>query len=172
MRPIPPKFPSPTADQVIALIDAAFGGVMRDEGISWSECVVLDNYGSEAERAAARKLDHEPHWSKLVEDATWEPFPGVGGFSFIDALGFRYYLPPTMVRFVRGDISEWYPGHLLSVINRFVPAEPDLFDDSMRAAIAVFVLYMSRADPDCNDENKAWTEDLHMRWQAHLPSSD
>lgn len=101
-------------DEIIAHIQAAFADVTRgDRGIWWSECVAIDKYETENVCEAARLSDTDSPWSELVDKLDWQPFPGIGGLRFINAEGFRYYLPPTMIRFLRGDNSEWFPGHLL-----------------------------------------------------------
>lgn len=106
-------------DDLVARIHVSFAGVVRGkEAVSWNECVARDMYESEAVCQAARLSDRDLHWSELIDDENWHPFPGIGGFSFINPQGFQYYLPPTMIRFLRGDNSEWYPGHLLSCIER------------------------------------------------------
>ena len=79
-------------DTLIAEVHAAFAGVTRgDQAISWNECYALDNYETDAVCNAARRSDRDGQWTELIDDPEWDPFPGVGGFSFINAEGFRYY---------------------------------------------------------------------------------
>lgn len=158
-------------DEIIASVQAAFGGVTRVEGaISWSECGAIDNNKSEEVCLAARLSDTDTHWSQLVDDPDWWPFPGIGGFAFINSEGFQYYLPPTMIRFLRGENEEWFPGHLLGSIDRFVyvgPGSPWTRDQL--ACIARFIAFMARHD-ECIDEDdpNPWTEALERRWEAFL----
>lgn len=63
---------------------------------------MIDDYGSEAERREARESDTEKNWEALAEDPHWHPGPGVGGFTFLGAVGFRYYLAPAMVKEIHG----------------------------------------------------------------------
>lgn len=85
-----------------AEIFAAFQGVSRDGGISWSESKVIDERGSTEEQAAARELDRDSHWSELIENDDWDIFDReVGGFSFLDPIGYRYYLPAAMILTLR-----------------------------------------------------------------------
>jgi hypothetical protein len=154
-------------EAVIADIRSAFADVSRKGGISWSECVVIDNYASDQDRQKARAADRDSHWSTLVEDSNWQPFPGVGGFSFIDEVGFRYYLPATMIRFLQGDISEWYPGHLLFVVDRFVSQLDPCWNAAQLRAIARFVAFMSQHDPD-EDGRQMWEKALKSKWSAFL----
>jgi hypothetical protein len=57
-------------------------------------------YGSDAERQAARKKDTDQRWWE-VRDEWIESFSGIGGLSFLDEAGFRYYLPAYMSYFLR-----------------------------------------------------------------------
>lgn len=165
---------SPTSEQraeMVAEIHEAFGNVTRTkDAISWSECVALDNYESERTCLQARQSDSDVSWTKLVDDEFWEPFPGIGGFSFINFEGFRYYLPATMIRFVRGDNSEWYPGHLLGVINRFTSPDPShSWSPKQLACIAHFFRFMSVYDEETQhfmeyDGTNEWETALNDRW--------
>jgi len=90
-------------EELIAEINAAFAGVTREGGVSWSESEVRDHYGTIEERARARARDQERSWEELVDDPAWHPDPGVGGLSFVDPIGFRYYVPAAMTRYLRGE---------------------------------------------------------------------
>ena len=117
-----PPFVIAERDALLAEIYDAFPGGSRQGGVSWSESVVIDDYGSPEERAAARAQDRDAKWQDLLDDTSWNPERGVGGWSFLDAIGFRYYLPAAMVISVRqgwdagilfhlklpeGDLREW-----------------------------------------------------------------
>ncbi len=161
-------------DAIIAEIHVAFANVSRGEhGVSWSECYALDMYEPEDVCAAARRSDKDTHWSELCDDPHWEPFPGMGGFSFIDDRGFRYYLPPTMIRLLRGSAFEWYPGHLLSHIERFVePRVPLMWPESQLRCVARFVSFMSRHDSEVRrwpEDPNPWADAIAQRWHAYLP---
>lgn len=160
-------------DAIIAEIHSAFAEVTRGErGISWNECDARDGYEPEEVCAAARRSDTDNHWSELIDNAKWRPFPGTGGFSFINAEGFRYYLPPTMIRFLGGDVSEWFPGHLLGDIERFVePHLLQLWTAEQLCCIAKFISFMSRHDEvSCYraDEPNPWAEAMNKRWHVYL----
>lgn len=181
-------------DAIIAEIHVAFATATRGKpAISWSETRAMDNYEDEEGQDAARKLDTESHWSELVDDKRWQPFPGIGGFSFINAEGFRYYLPPTMIRCLRGDNSEWYPGHLLGCIERFagqsaaqrfvagptgeiqvVPdkSRPVVWSTAQLVCIARFIAWMARHDPSLEMNasigyENVWAGALERTWK-HL----
>lgn len=103
-------------EALIPEIYAAFAGVSREGGVSWSESVVLDNYISMNQRLAARAYDTDTSWEQLVDDPLWNSYaglskflepdgnwrdyinstksvPGSGGFSFLDAIGFVTTFP-------------------------------------------------------------------------------
>lgn len=117
-----PPFVLAECDALLAEIHQVFSSVTRQGGVSWQECVVIDLYGSLEERVTARAQDRDARWQDLLDDPEWRPDMGVGGWSFLDAIGFRYYLPAGMVAAVRqgwdsgiishlqlpeGDLREW-----------------------------------------------------------------
>jgi hypothetical protein len=99
-----------------AQIRKVFHGVTREGGISWSEARVLDDYccyewGVNAEhdrmRREARAKDTEESWEELVYDLNWRTAPSGGNWSFLDPIGFRYYLAAALVRYcVRRDLGD------------------------------------------------------------------
>lgn len=85
---------------LLRLIEEAFQGVELGNGVSLHETVVLDRYGDPEERRAAREADEKQDWRKLVGDPELiRPTSrdgltaGMGGLSFYDAAGLRFYLP-------------------------------------------------------------------------------
>ena len=90
-------------DALIAEIHAAFKHIKRGRGVSWLETDVLDDYGTEQECKAARAKDPEQHWPTLVNNPNWDHDKTYGGWAFLDPEGFRYYLPPAMVREALND---------------------------------------------------------------------
>lgn len=152
---------------MIADIHRVFGSVTKGRGYSWSECAALDNREEDEGCERARLLDTEAHWSELVDDTRWEPFPGCGGFSFINHEGFRYYLPPAMSRCVSGNASDWCPEDLLRVIERFTDESLGFWTQDQLRCIARFIEFMSRHDAD-EDANAAWAHAIEERWKKHL----
>ena len=90
---------------MIEEVDRAFRGVSRVGGISWRETAVVEWSGSDEERAQARAEDAESRWRDLVDDASWTPWYAQG-WSFLDPIGFRYYLPVAMVRSLQSGHDE------------------------------------------------------------------
>lgn len=78
----------------LALIEAiieAFDGVSRGNGVTLHEAMVIDDYGSPAERAAARAQDTEDKWQDVPED---DIRFSDAVLSFLDAKGFHYTCQP------------------------------------------------------------------------------
>ncbi len=75
-------------------ITAAFLDVERGSGVSLHEADVIDDYGSNEERAAARLLDPEERWQDVPEIEIARHHSRI---SFLDAEGFCYYAPAYML---------------------------------------------------------------------------
>lgn len=166
MNDFSPARCDPERDALIAEIYESIREVTRIGGVSWSESAAIDSYGAEEERCLARRSDQETHWSQLVYDDRWQPGPGgtVGGFVFLDPIGFRYYLPATMIRCIYcledvGDVSRF-----LSVTSEPKVAEKALFTERQSRAIARFLWYMAQQ----LEPSACWLEPLECYWQRHL----
>lgn len=77
-------------ETIVRAIETAFADVERGDGITIHEADVIDVYGSDEQRAAARLKDREQHW-RDVPDATIEGH--ASALTFLDQTGFHYYLP-------------------------------------------------------------------------------
>ena len=86
---------------VEAEIRETFRGVTRVGGVSWEETYVIDSYGSDEDREAARLSDRDHSWEELIDDSGWETHIYLGGFNYLDSIGYRYYLPAAMIRCLR-----------------------------------------------------------------------
>lgn len=146
-------------------IDEAFGGVRRDDGVSWMEASVLDNYGTIEQCLAARASDPECGWRLLVDDPSWDQDSLDGGFNFLDAKGFRYYLPPAMVCCVRhGDghelawkLSLGESGH------EYRLAQWALLDQRQRLSVRRFLTFMITVDSEGRND---WAQALSSYWNT------
>jgi hypothetical protein len=99
MSPTVEKFDAAT-EEMLSEIRKVFGKVERGEGETLHETLVIDDYGNQEERHQARRRDTDCHWWE-VRDEWIEEFEGVGGLSFLDATGFRYYCPAYMSFWLR-----------------------------------------------------------------------
>lgn len=79
---------------LIAEITAAFACVSREDGITLHEAEAIDDRKSAEECRAARQLDIEQQWQNVPEQDIWAC---CSALSFLDAKGFRYYLPAFML---------------------------------------------------------------------------
>lgn len=81
-------------DTLIDEISRAFDGVTREGGISLREAEVIDDLGDDDERIAARLLDTEKRWQDVPARDIEYYFQSL---TFLDAIGFRYYIPAFMI---------------------------------------------------------------------------
>jgi len=79
---------------LIAEINEAFDGVTREDGITLHEAIALDDYASQEETMAARRLDRETRWQEVPDE---EICKCQSALSFLDWKGFRYYIPAFMI---------------------------------------------------------------------------
>lgn len=79
---------------LIHQITAAFADVNLEDGISLREADVIDDYGTEDERKAARAADEKNDWQRI-------PAEDIAGFPhalcFMDVKGLRFHWPAWMV---------------------------------------------------------------------------
>ena len=62
---------------------------------------MIDNYGTDEERAEARKKDRDGRWQDVPHKHLADVC-GIGGMSFFDPIGWRYYLPAYMTWILSG----------------------------------------------------------------------
>ncbi len=152
------------------MISEAFSSVTRSGGVSLHEADVIDDYGSDEDRTEARKLDRDRTWQD-VPSADIERFSWV--LSFMDPIGFRYYLPAYMTWALKNyrnsnsasidhaiysltpsdkvDIAEWQE-------ERF-----NAFSASQAQAIKSFLHYMAKNSDGMADGDAA-SEALSNYW--------
>lgn len=167
MDHIPNKFEMRRA-ALVAEIYAAFADVKLGNGVSWSQAYEVDRQYSLEAIKAARSRDTDKHWSELVDDPNWHPFPGMGGFVFIDMLGFRYYLPVAMIRMLWQN-CEWFPGHMLdTIMGKLGVHPPPMLNAAQNRCVAKFVRFMAeRAKRKKRDEPR-WQDSLDTFWYRYL----
>lgn len=153
-------------DEVIAEIHAAFKDVSRADGVSWNEAKARDGYATDAECRRIRTTDRDTHWSQLLDDPAWVAFSCLGGFVFLDAIGTRYYVPPTMIRLMLELEWELYEGCFLSYISEHRYRQPPLFDPAQTRAIARFICFMAQLEQTKPRKWRSphWQEALNAKW--------
>jgi hypothetical protein len=90
------------ADELLDVIEKAFDGVEREDGVTLHEAVVIDNYGSQEEFEKAGSYDTETRWQDVSENDLAE---NPQFMTFLDAKGFRYYLPAAMSWSIRHGVD-------------------------------------------------------------------
>lgn len=159
-------------ESLIAEIHKVFQGVSRVGGISWSEADVIDGYGTARERKEARRGDTETNWAELVDDPNWRTCTLFGGFSFLDPIGFHYYLPPVLIRCLRGDEEVPMLDCHLSDVSLDMGVEGSanlaLLDGPQRRCVARCVLYFARETDSVDGGLNEWRELLNSGWQKYL----
>jgi hypothetical protein len=139
---------NPAQQWLLARIAHAFAGVELGEGVSMHETKVIDDYGTDEEYQAARALDEQFDWRKVIDD----PYPTqeLSMWAFLDAAGMRFYLPACMTRVVRdGDHADdagtlaWYMGiHLSGIGSDYHREQLSLLNDEQKACVREVLIYM------------------------------
>jgi hypothetical protein len=146
------------AEAIIEEIRHAFRGVHRGR-ITLHEAEVIDEYGSDEQRAEARQRDTDDCWERVPDDHIAECTTAL---CYLDPESWRYYIPAYMI---------WSLRHLRisnsciidATINAFVPSNVDvaLDEHSMERyrllsveqskAVCRFLRYMARYDAMSSD---------------------
>ncbi len=98
---------------LIAEITAAFDGIAREDGVSLREGDAIDGCVSDKKRAAARRLDTDTRWQDVSNADLLDYY---NSLVYLDAKGFRYYLPAYIVYDLRQSVNYEYgvSGYTLS----------------------------------------------------------
>jgi hypothetical protein len=147
-------------------IREAFRDVTREDGTSWSESVIVDGDGSGRTREQARAEDTERCWEELVDDASWDHEAGMGGFNFLDPIGFRYYIAPAMIRCLRDGYGESI-AYALTVDGDFKRGLVSLITPRQAHVIARFVRFMIAVHSAIGDDiyREPWADAYKMYWR-------
>jgi hypothetical protein len=158
------KVPAHMLDQQRAVeneIREAFKGVSRAGGVSWNEAEVIDGYGTDSERAAARASDTDQSWEELVDDANWDGDRTYGAFNFLDSIGYRYYIAPAMIQCARQGCGEFVAYALTK------PYKCEGFTESQARATARFLRFMIDVHVAVNDHiyGAVWRRAYESHWR-------
>jgi hypothetical protein len=154
------------ARRVEADIRAAFKGVTREGGVSWSGTIAVETGGSEREIAAAATRDTDTCWEELMDN----PAPGQDSasdeFSFFDAIGYRYYIAPVIIRCCRHGHEGFLP-YALTVDGDYRREQTSLISPAQGAAIARFIRLMIAACNARGDEfnQSDWATAYRLHWK-------
>ncbi len=157
-------------DVLVTEIETAFDSVTREGGMSWRESEIADFYGAPE---LASWIDSDTRWQDIADDPNWSHGAGLGGFSFLDPIGFRYFLPAAMIQAIRSPQDEGIQFHLT------IPPPDDhlrehrlnqisLLDDRQKRCVRRFIEYMiavwEAEDVEYCLEREAWREALQSHW--------
>lgn len=156
--------------KVLALIEQAFADTTREGGTTLHQMDVLDDYGSPGDLEEAAKLDTESTWQEIT-DLKLSNF--ACSMVFLDANGFRFYLPA----FMRFTLANWKDGAAtcenMGVIYA-LSAGPlgfhheafEMFSHSQMEATAAFLWYIANSnDSSAEDASSGLTGG----WEKFLP---
>lgn len=116
----------------------------------------------------ARGTDRD--WTELVDDPGWPIVPQFGGgVSFLDAIGFRYYLPVLMLRELEGGCAvvalEFHLTHDEGESGRYHLTQWSLLDGTQRRCVRRFLRYMAALEQASGTSVGPWAEALHSYWE-------
>ncbi|MFM2096780.1 MAG: hypothetical protein RIS70_3904 [Planctomycetota bacterium] len=144
--------PSPQIMALIEQIRDAFRDVRLGNGVSLREANVIDDYGTEAERADARRQDELDDWTAVPDEQIDE---SPDALHFLDNEGRHYYLPAFMVFALRyhGKRSSRSPETLLNQLGNVEKTDElrSLISPRQCDAVVAFLDHM-RAEADDADE--------------------
>ena len=127
--------------RLVRQVVAAFNDVRLGNGVSLHQARAMDDYAGDAEVAAARVLDTESRWQDVTDeklDRLADTMP------FMDAEGFRFYLPRFMLFALEHRGRPEYSGSWAKdvAINnadlRDTTGRHDLMTEEQRAAVRAF----------------------------------
>jgi hypothetical protein len=160
---------SESIDDIIAAIEAAFDGVPRGRGVTLHEAEVIDAYGSDAQRRKARKHDSERRWQDVPDEQIEEHYSIL---CFLDAEGFRYYIPAYMIwslrnyRTSQSASSDWTI-YAFSHNAAKQDARVSLLNLHQRGAICRFLRYFAESDEEMADSYMAELALLRFGWDQY-----
>ena len=113
--------------QLIEQITAAFAGVSREGGVSLHQTRVLDDAFPQESMDEAGAKDVDADWREVPDSSIEKPDLHM---SFLDPIGFRYYLPAYMVWQLKQDwgLVPWVDcnTHDSALFSLTVHKEPEL----------------------------------------------
>lgn len=154
-------------DLLMHEVEEAFGDVVLGKGMSWYDSIRADMSGTVP--TVTLGLKGEEPWQELTEYAGWDTssFQG-GGFAFLDAEGFRFYIAPTLMRMLQFGYCD-----MVFFLTLSAPASRDgkfaqweALDVYQRLCIKHVLEYMA----DITGFEEEWSDEL-MRFTTGGPTS-
>jgi hypothetical protein len=136
-------------EEIISAIRSAFSHVQRGQSISLHETDAIDDYADDNQRKKARLLDTDVHWWEIAPEQL-EKF--YSALFYMDAEGFRYYIPAYMTQALRtykvGSSS------VDAALSSLFPLTGDaselyaLLDDPQKKCVAQFLWFIATETGD------------------------
>lgn len=163
-------------DRLVTMIYEAFDGVTREGGLSWRQAELEDELSFTTEQFEdAGKKDSEARWHDLVRSHIFD-FP-LCAWSFLDPIGFRYYLAPCMLTCLQtGQDESGIQFHLSiayisdsSVEHRL--KQWSMLNERQCKCVARFVQIMGAWDRAYHATNHPndWEYALEAHWDKFIP---
>lgn len=167
-------------EQLRAQMKSAFRGVTLEGGISLRQGEICDNYGRDNQgRPIGESVFAMIPRSEVTDDWTALPLAELERYpylSYLDAKGFRYYIPAFLLSLLE-DASKGSMRVITTLASlrpsrehwSYSMAQYALLDETQRAAVATFLLYL-QDDPHLDAEDqKLVFRALECYWQTYLP---
>ncbi len=158
--------------ELIEEITSAFDGVSREDGVTLHEAMALDDYADDEERAQARAQDTEARWQDVPdEDIGWSDM----ALYFLDAKGFRYYIPAFLVWFLKHTDrvdSPFRDSGIFSSVLWHLDAKHKGFTPEQSRAIARFLAFQAEREKKSNAEDEERLRAEVARGEASQEEAD
>jgi len=170
----------PDIAQLLHEINESFDGVSRDEGTTLHEAQAMDDLKSIAEQQLARRLDVDQRWQDVSDEALGSCDSAL---PYLDAKGFRYYLPAFMSCGLRnwnselGRVADSCVFHLLHEPQKSLRASGPAsvaakynFNRAQCSAIAHFLRFVIGPDDASSTEPRPTLEAV-AKWERFVELS-
>ena len=160
------------AETIVTAIREAFLNVSRGNGISLHEADAIDDHASDDQRRRAKTLDTDSHWWEIRAEQLEKLY---NSLAFMDAEGFRYYIPAYMTQALKtcttGSLTIDATLVALFPATEEAASKFDLLDASQKESIARFLWFIA-TQPSNGRDNKLEvynaTRALEDIWYPHL----
>lgn len=166
---------------LLAELETVFQPFGLDGGISLGQAMLDDDYESEDKEkmAAAYAQDVTDNWQHVPDDVLEQYWGSFSVFPYLDAKGWKYYLPATMRRILKNPDSncEFYT-RISLLPGKTGPQQwsPSIIVENLGMTvdqgrfIGRFLTYLAELDRDWIDDHPAESGQLKL-WQNAFPRS-
>ncbi len=151
MQPATPVVRTKFVEELCERIKDAFAGVKLGNGIGLWEAKALDYLESPKVRARYRLRDEAEDWTRIPDRVLNQRHASP---SFLDAEGFRFYMPAIMSATLRGGYKFDFVWHLTH-FEHLGHTQYELLNRQQRSIVREFLIF-SASDPDSTN----WGDDI------------